>query len=78
MYDSTRDKIDNTSVTAELTFHIRSQALDFAKAWGRKTLMGHTISGSGSGGKTTVSIYNVTEDHKIWIGDYINSVNEQS
>jgi len=56
-------------ITATLEFPNRQMANAFAKAWTRKTLMGHSIKG----GK--VDIYNVTEDLKIWISEYIEKLN---
>jgi hypothetical protein len=57
--------------TATLEFPTSQMAGAFAKAWTRKTLMGH----SSKGGR--VEIYNVTEDLKIWIGEYLAKLNEQ-
>lgn len=60
--------IPNTTVTAKLEFPNRAMATEFATAWSRKTLMGHTVGGN------TVEVYNVTDELKEFITDYISQV----
>ena len=59
---------------ATLTFDTRNNAEIFAKAWSRKSLMGHTI-GAGTQ-NVKVSIYNITDDLKKWVDDYVAKMNE--
>lgn len=62
--------IPSTNLTAKLEFPTRAMANDFATAWSRKTLMGHTVGGN------TVEVYNVTGELKEWIADYISQLEE--
>tara|TARA_R110000803_G_scaffold79043_3_gene144426 strand:+ start:666 stop:839 length:174 start_codon:yes stop_codon:yes gene_type:complete len=55
---------------ATLNFKSRKQANDFARAWTRKSLMGHTVS------KHSVEIYDITEDLKSWVDDYVARANQ--
>lgn len=55
---------------ATLTFTTRQDAEAFAKAWGRKSLMGHTITAGLQNVKVTV--WNVTDELKEWIDSYVN------
>ena len=59
--------LPNTNIVAKLTFKDRASADLFAKMYTRKSLMGHTVS------KNTVTIYNVDNDMKAWINDYISN-----
>jgi len=61
--------LPESDVTAELTFQSRDQANEFARMYSRKTLRGHTITGS------TVKVWNVTDDDKAWIDSYVNQLN---
>jgi len=65
------NKLPNTDVTAELKFPNREEANHFATMYTRKTLMGHIVSGS------TVKIFNVTDEIKQWVSDYITSLEQQ-
>jgi|GEM_PF-3052753 len=56
---------------ATLNFQDRNQANEFAKAWSRKSLMGHTVSKDNS-----VSIYGITDDLKLWIDNYVDACNK--
>jgi hypothetical protein len=58
---------------AELEFPNRKDANDFAIAWSRHTLSGHTVGSDG-----TISIYGVTEDNKEWISEYIKKYTEDN
>lgn len=62
-------KLPETDLTASLKFNDRQQAEAFAKAWTRRTLMGHTITGS------TVDVYNVTDESMDFINEYANNLN---
>jgi len=55
---------------ATLTFTTRQQAEDFAKAWSRKTLTGHTVSAGMQ--NVQVTVWNVTDQLKEWIETYVN------
>ena len=59
---------------ATLTFDSRAMAVEFAKYWSRVTLTGHTMSATGDDGITTVNVYNVTDDSKELINNFINEV----
>lgn len=61
-----------TIFSAELKFPNRKDADDFAIAWSRHTLSGHTVGSDG-----TVSIYGVTEENKQWISEYIKKYTEE-
>ena len=60
--------LPQTDTTATLKFVNRSDAELFAKLYTRKTLMGHSIGGS------TVTIWNVTNDIKQWINEYVSQL----
>ena len=62
-------------MNANITFPKLSQAEDFAKAWSRHTLTGHTI-GSGTE-NVKVTLHDVTDEQREWIDDYISKVNQQ-
>ena len=59
---------------ATLTFDSRAMAVEFAKYWSRATLTGHTMGATGEDGNTTVTVYNVTDDSKELINNFINEV----
>lgn len=59
---------------ATLTFPTRDQAEQFCKAWGRKTLTGHTITAGLH--NVQVTVWNVTDQLKEWIDNYVNSKSE--
>ncbi len=61
---------------ATLTFPTKQMAENFATAWSRHSLNGHTI-GSGDT-NVKVSIYNVNEDNKEWIDKYIANLNKNA
>lgn len=54
---------------ANLKFGLRQQAQDFSRAWAFYSKRGH-IMGSGLE-NVTVLIFDVTEQDKIWIDQYI-------
>ena len=56
---------------ATLTFQNKQAAQEFATRWAFKSLMGYVIS------KTTVTVYNVTDDLKNWIDAYVAKMNGQ-
>ena len=60
-------------MNATLTFPTKELAENFAKEWSRHTLNGHTISGGDTDVK--VSIYNITDEHKKWIDNYVLNLN---
>tara|TARA_R100001163_G_C4949220_1_gene117720 strand:+ start:43 stop:216 length:174 start_codon:yes stop_codon:yes gene_type:complete len=55
---------------ATLTFQNNKQANDFALAYSRKTLKGHVV------GNNTVTVYNVNEETKIFIDEYVKNLNK--
>ena len=57
--------LPKTDTQATVTFPTSADANDFAKAYTRKTLMGHTVKSN------EVTVYNVTDDCKAWIDTYI-------
>lgn len=57
---------------ATLNFENRNQANEFAIAWTRKSLMGHTIS------KASVDIYGITKELKSWIDSYVAKINQRA
>lgn len=59
---------------ATLTFDSRAMAEQFAKYWSRATLTGHTMGATGADGITTVTVYNVTDDSKELINNFIESI----
>ena len=62
--------LPETDTTAEITFNNRDEANLFAKMYTRHTLTGHGITGS------TVKVWNVTDDTKQFIDDYISNLNK--
>lgn len=60
---------------ATLTFPKRLQAENFARAWSRYSKTGHKL-GSGTE-NVTVTVFDVTEDSKMWIDKYISSINKE-
>tara|TARA_R100000951_G_scaffold88429_1_gene76449 strand:- start:20 stop:271 length:252 start_codon:yes stop_codon:yes gene_type:complete len=68
------DKKYNTfNMRATLTFETRYQAEEFAKEWSRKAMSGHTIHQGDKNVK--VDIYNITDELKIWIDNYVSKLN---
>ena len=59
-----------TDITATLQFSDRDSANAFAVACTTKTLMGVDVSRSNS-----VTVYNVTDETKLWINEYVTSAN---
>ena len=69
-------ELPETNLTAELTFNDRDSANLFARDYSRKTLMGHSISGSKENqAGYTVKVYNVTSETKAWIDSYVQNIN---
>lgn len=61
---------------ATLKFPSREQALDFRTAWAYRSLMGCDVSPTAKDGTVSVSIYNITDELKIWIDEKIATMNE--
>ena len=61
-------------MNATLTFNSRTLAQQFTKYWSRATLTGHTMSATGDDNITTVEVYNVTDDSKKLINNFIDEV----
>ena len=59
---------------ATLTFDSRALAQQFTQYWSRATLTGHTLSATGDDGITTVTVYNVSDDSKELINNFIESI----
>lgn len=55
---------------ATLKFQTSEQAQTFATAWSRATSNGHIV------GNTDVTVYNVNEDAKSFIENYISKLNK--
>ena len=62
------------NMDATLTFNNRPLAQQFTKYWSRATLTGHTMSATGEDGITTVTVYNVTDDSKELLNNFIESI----
>jgi len=54
---------------ATIKFNTNEQAETFATTWTRRTLSGTTVA------NTDVSIYNVTDEDKEFINEYITKLN---
>jgi hypothetical protein len=63
-------------MNATLTFNNRALAQQFTKYWSRATLTGHTMSATGDDGITTVKVYNVTDNSKELINNFINEATQ--
>jgi hypothetical protein len=63
-------------MNATLTFNSRALAQQFTKYWSRATLTGHTMSATGDDGITTVKVYNVTDNSKELINNFINEATQ--
>ncbi len=61
------------STRATLKFKNRSQAEQFAISWTRYSKTGHMI-GSGTT-NVEVTVYNITDNDKNWIEEYISNIN---
>jgi hypothetical protein len=59
---------------ATLNFANRFQAEKFATTWSRYSLRGHVISAGTE--NVSVTIFNVTEEDKIWIDSYVSELNQ--
>ena len=57
-----------------INFKNNEQAQEFAKQWGRATLTGNDQSAIKADGSRDVTVYDVCEDKKEWINNYINPV----
>lgn len=55
---------------ATIEFMTPVQANEFAVTYSRKTLRGHTVE------QNKVHIYDITEDEKSWIDNYIKELNQ--
>ena len=63
-------------MNATLTFNSRALAQQLANYWSRATLTGHTMSATGGDGITTVKVYNVTDNSKELINNFINEATQ--
>jgi len=63
-------------MNATLTFNSRALAQQFTQYWSRATLTGHTMSATGDDGITTVKVYNVTDNSKELINNFINEATQ--
>jgi hypothetical protein len=63
-------------MNATLTFNNRALAQQFTQYWSRATLTGHTMSATGDDGITTVKVYNVTDNSKELINNFINEATQ--
>lgn len=59
---------------ATLTFPAREMAKSFTSFWARKTLTGHTMSATKGDGSVEVTVYDVTEEKKTLINNYVTSI----
>ncbi len=64
------DIVEPQQTKATLNFNSREEADEFAKQWSRKTLKGHTV------GAKSVTVYDVTDEEKAWIDDYVSNANQ--
>ena len=53
----------------------RDMAKEFASAWATRSLTGYDMSPTSKDGETSVSIYNITEELKLWVDEKISSMN---
>jgi len=58
------------NMKATLKFNNNEQATKFAAAWSRATSGGHIL------GDTDVTVYNIDNDSKKFIENYINKLNQ--
>lgn len=63
-------------MTATLKFSSYTQANDFAIAYKFHTLSSPVVSSEDSEGVTSVTIYNIDEDSKSFIDNYITKLNK--
>lgn len=63
---------------ATINFPNSTMANNFATAWSRATLEGHTVSATKEDGSVGVTVYDVDDNKKIFIENYINEINSQS
>jgi hypothetical protein len=61
---------------ATIKFPSRDMAMEFASAWVFRSLMGYDMSPTSKDGETSVSIYNITEELKVWVDEKISSMNK--
>jgi hypothetical protein len=61
---------------ATIKFPSRDMAKEFASAWAFRSLMGCDMSPTSKDGETSVTIYNITEDLKVWVDEKISSMNK--
>lgn len=59
---------------ATLTFKNPTQAREFTKAWGRETLTGNITGSSKPDGTVDVTVYDVNDERKAFIDNYIKGV----
>jgi len=63
--------------TATLTFPSNQLAQNFASSWTFKTLTGHCMSSVKKDGSRDVTVYDVTQELKLWIDNYAQQLNEE-
>ncbi len=61
-------QLPETDITATVDFQSTKLAYDFAIAYSRKTLMGHSV------GHGKVTVWNVTPTIEQWINEYIENL----
>lgn len=63
------NEADTKTFKATLIFLTNEEAEEFATAYSRKTLRGHTIT------QNTVEVYELSIDDKNWIDKYVKDMN---
>lgn len=61
---------------ATITCPSREIAKEFATAWSRYSLCGHTVSAKQADGTAYVILYGITEDKKEWIEKKVSAIRE--
>lgn len=61
---------------ATLNFPDQQSAKAFTSAWACHTLTGHDMSAVKNDGSVSVTVYNVDNDRKYWIDNYIADINK--
>ena len=65
-----------TNLKATLNFPNQNLAKSFTTAWACHTLEGHVMSSINDDGSFDVTVYNVDDDRKQWIDNYVQGINE--
>jgi hypothetical protein len=61
---------------ATIKFPSRDMAKEFASAWAFRSLTGCDMSATSKDGETSVSIYNITDELKVWVDEKISSMSK--